>query len=54
MVKKLIDEKRVIYDYKADRKGFKWSGESKLKKMDNVFLPRYVANNLNKYLDWLD
>ena len=53
-IRRFIAEKRIIYDYKADRKGFKWSGASKLKKMDNVFLPRYVANNLNKYLDWLD
>ena len=29
-IKKFISEKRVIYDYKADQKSYKWSGNSKL------------------------
>ena len=32
--KKLINEKRVIYDYKVDQKEFKWSGKSTLKKIE--------------------
>jgi hypothetical protein len=49
-----MSEKRIIYDYKADQKKYKWSGKSKLKKIDNKELPKYLSNNLNKYLDWLD
>ena len=53
-IKKMISEKRIIYDYKADKKKFKWSGKSTLKKMNNNLLPSYVTNNINKYSDWLD
>ncbi len=38
----------------ADRKEFKWSGEEKLKKLENSQLPKYVSNNLDKYKEWLD
>ena len=47
-IKKLISEKRVIYDYKVDQKEFKWSGKSILKKIDLNLLPNYIFNN--KYL----
>ena len=53
-IKKFISEKRIIYDYKADQKKYKWSGKSTLKKLENKFLPNFVANNLDKYSDWLD
>ena len=53
-IKKFISEKRIIYDYKADQKKYKWSGKSTLKKLENKFLPSIVANNLDKYSDWLD
>ena len=53
-IKKFISEKRVIYDYKVDQKGFKWSGRSTLKKLETKFLPSYVSKNLHKYSDWLD
>ena len=52
-IKKLIDERRIIYDYKADQKEYKWSGKSKLKKADIQILPSYVFSNLNYYKDWL-
>ena len=44
-IKKLISEKRVIYDYKVDQKEFKWSGKSILKKVDLSFLPDYISKN---------
>ena len=53
-IKKFISEKRVIYDYNVDQKGFKWSGRSTLKKLETKFLPSYVSKNLHKYSDWLD
>ena len=53
-IKKFISEKRIIYDYKADQKKNKWSGKSTLKRLENKFLPNFVANNLDKYSDWLD
>ena len=53
-IRKFISEKRIIYDYMADRKEFKWSGEEKLKKLENSQLPKYVSNNLDKYKEWID
>ena len=53
-IKKLILEKRVMYDHTVDQKGYKWSGKSILKKIDEKFLPEHLSSNLNKYSDWLD
>ena len=49
----MIHEKRVIYDHKVDQKSFKWSGKSKLQKIEDNYLPSYVTNNIEKYKDWL-
>ena len=53
-IKKIIREKRIIYDYKADQKEYKWSGKSTLKKADTIVLPPYVASNLDIFKNWLD
>ena len=53
-IKKFISEKKVIYDYNADQKKYKWSGASTLKKISNANFPSYISNNLEKYADWLD
>ena len=53
-LRKLIADKRVMYDHNVDQKGYKWSGKSILKKIENNLLPEYVCINLNKYSDWLD
>ena len=53
-IKKFMNEKRIIYDHNIDQKGYKWSGESKLKKIDDKFLPKYVLYNLQKYKEWID
>ena len=43
-----------MYDHNIDQKGFKWSGNSILKKFDINFLPKYVSSNADKFSDWLD
>ena len=53
-IRKLIKEKRVMYDHNIDQKGFKWSGKSILKKFDVNLLPKYVSSNADKFSDWLD
>ena len=35
-LKKLINEKRVMYDHTVDQKGYKWSGKSILEKLTQV------------------
>ncbi len=53
-IKKIINDKRVIYDYKVDQKDFKWSGKSTLKKIDLSLLPEYISKNEKVFKDWLD
>ena len=53
-LKKMMEEKRVMYDHTIDQKSYKWSGKSKLIKIENDFLPKYINSNLSKYQEWLD
>ena len=53
-IKKLISEKRIIYDYKADKREYKWSGKQILKKINKNNLPSYVSSNLGNFEKWLD
>ena len=53
-LKKLIEEKRVMYDHNIDSKGYKWSGKSILKKVELDQLPNYIYSNRQKYQEWLD
>ncbi len=53
-IRKLMDEKRIIYDHNIDQKEYKWSGNKKLKKINRIYLPKYINLNLEKYKDWYD
>ena len=53
-IEKLIEEKRVLYDYKVDQRENKWSGEIKLKKIDTNYLPDYIHLNPEKFKEWID
>ena len=53
-LRKLISEKRVMYDHNIDQRGYKWSGKSILKKLDLNLLPNYISNNSSKFKEWLD
>ena len=53
-LKKLIEEKRVMYDHNIDQRGYKWSGKSTLTRTDLKFLPKYISENLDLYKEWLD
>ena len=53
-LKKLISEKRVMYDHDVDRTSYRWSGKSKLVKVSDAELPKHVILNKNKYKEWLD
>ena len=53
-IKNFIKERRIVYDYKADQKKYKWSGNGVLKKISNESLPKHVLANLSDYTEWLD
>jgi len=43
-----------MYDHSVDQRGYKWSGKSRLKKIDNKFLPNFLSLNLDRYSNWID
>ena len=51
-LEKMIKENRAVYDYSADMRKDKWSGEKKLKKTDLSELPQFLQINRQKYKDW--
>ena len=53
-VKKIIAEKKVFYDHKADKKEKKWNAQIYLEKEKDEFLPEYILKNRTKFKDWLD
>ena len=53
-IRKLIQEKKALYNYKADKRQQKWSQNSQLVKVDVSILPNYIKKNLDKYQRWLE
>jgi len=53
-VKKMVKDKKILYDHSADQRDFKWKGNRKLKKIDLSELPDYLSENNSKYSKWLD
>ena len=54
-LKKLILEKKIMYDHKLDQANTeKWGGKSKLKTISISELPSYIGQNIDKYSGWLD
>ena len=53
-IKKLIAKKKVMYNHKIDKKGYKW-GEGEILKTTKIDeMPKYVIENFEKYKTWLD
>ena len=53
-IKKMINEKKTIYNLKTDMRSNKFDGGNELKKIDLDLLPSYISNNKNKFSDWID
>ena len=53
-IKKMVKNKKILYDHSADQKDFKWSGSKTLKKIDLSYMPDYIRENYKKYDNWLD
>ena len=54
-IKEKISNKEVFYDHLADKESSnRWSDNYKLKKIDLSYLPKYLAQNSEKFKDWLD
>ena len=54
-LEKLIKNKEIMYDHKADKKDQnKWKSSKKLEKVELSALPDYVKENSTKFNQWLD
>ena len=53
-VESLINQKKILYDHKADMKDKKYTAKASLEKVSNEILPKYIFSNYEKYKEWLD
>ena len=53
-IKKMIDDKRTIYNLRADQRENKFDGANKLSKIDINSLPSYILENRDKLKDWIE
>ena len=53
-LKKIILEKRIMYDHSADKRKNKWQASTKLEKIEDYLLPEYLTRNKKKFLDWFE
>ena len=53
-IKKMVSDRKILYDHSADQKDFKWTGSKSLKKVDLSLMPDHIRQNLKKYEKWID
>ena len=53
-IKKMVADKKILYDHCSDQRDYKWTGSKTLKKVDLSQLPDYIRENYKKYNNWLD
>ena len=53
-IQEMINNKKTIYNIKADQKENKFDGINKLSKIDINLLPSYILENKDKFKDWID
>jgi len=53
-LKRLINEKKVMYNHKIDKKKDRWKGGGKLETLELQEMPRHIIENYQKYKLWLD
>ena len=53
-LKKLMIEKKVMYDHTIDKKKNKWKEGKRLKTSKLTEMPDYINENISKYVNWLD
>ena len=53
-IEKMINDKRTIYNLRADQRENKFDGANKLSKIDINSLPSYILENRDKLKDWIE
>ena len=53
-IQEMINNKKTIYNIKADQKENKFDGSNKLNKININLLPSYILENKDKLKDWIE
>ena len=53
-MRKMVKEKKILYDHSAKQEDEKYTGNQSLNKIDINLLPDYFKENIDKYKEWLD
>ena len=53
-IKNLIEQKKTVYNLKADQRLNKFNNENKLNKIDIDLLPKYISENKDKLKRWIE
>ena len=53
-MKKIVKDKKVLYDHASDKRGSKWNSSISLEKIPDNELPEYLITHKSKYKEWLD
>ena len=53
-LKKLMKDKKIMYNHSMDKKENKWGSGATLEKINIENMPKYIIENKKKYKDWLD
>jgi len=53
-IRGMVKNKTAVYDYHADMKKSKWSGQEKLTKCELDELPKFLNLNSRLYSDWIE
>ena len=53
-LKRLMSEKKLMYNHSIDKKGHKWGEGVKLQSTKLEEMPKYIIENTEKYKAWLD
>ena len=53
-IKKIISEKKIIYDHSVDKRGKKWNSAETLFIDNEKNIPSYISKNKVKFKNWLE
>ena len=53
-IKKMIKDKKTIYNLKVDSRSNKFDGKNSLEKINLNLLPKYILENKLKFKDWIE
>ncbi len=53
-LKRIISERKVMYDHNVDKRANKWKASTLLEKVDDALLPKYLIQNKRNFTDWFD